>query len=318
MSNVCVTGGAGFVGSNLVRKLLSDGHKVVVVDDLSTGLMTNLDGLPIKFLEASVTDIGKIEREISNSDVIFHLAARGSVPRSLTNPIATHQVNANGTLNMLECARKIGAHIIISSSSSVYGRNNSLPKTEEMWVSPLTPYAASKLSAEAYAQAYSASYATKVSLFRFFNIFGPFQRPDHQYSAVIPKWIWAGISGQSIQIQGDGTQTRDFTYIDTVVDVLVDCMNEKKYTDTLINLAFGNRISLNEVINELKKYEPNLQLEYAPTRLGDVKDSQNSPKVVSEIFPKVLPVPFKDAFRVTYSWLKEYGNSIVGGPTIID
>jgi UDP-glucose 4-epimerase len=174
------------------------------------------------------------------------------------------------------------------------------------------------LSAEAYAQAYSASYATQVTLFRFFNIFGPFQRPDHQYSAVIPKWIWAGICGRPIEIQGDGTQTRDFTYVDTVVEVLVDCMNEQKYTDTLINLAFGNRISLNEVVSEIQKYEPNLRLVYAPARQGDVKESQNSPEIVSRIFPSIQPIPFKEALEKTYFWLKENGDFIAGGPTVQD
>ena len=157
MTKVAVTGGAGFVGSNLAAKLVSQGHEVVIIDDLSTGLRSNVDAKNSTFHEVSIIDKIALERALAGCESIFHLAARGSVPRSIKNPVATHNVNATGTLNVLEFARENGAHVLYSSSSSVYGRNMALPKDESMWLGPLTPYAASKLSAEAYVEAYGES-----------------------------------------------------------------------------------------------------------------------------------------------------------------
>ena len=213
MSRVVVTGGAGFIGSNLVDKLLLNEHDITVIDDLSSGLKGNLDLSQVKLEIFSLENEKELNRALSDAEVIFHLGARGSVPRSIKNPIATHSVNATGTLNVLNIARETGAHVIFSSSSSVYGRNLELPKDELMWMSPLTPYAASKLAAEAYVQAYGATYQVPVTLLRFFNVFGPKQRPDHAYAAVIPKWIWLAMQDKPIEVFGDGTQSVSYTHL---------------------------------------------------------------------------------------------------------
>ena len=318
MSKVAVTGGAGFIGSNLTRRLISEGHDVVVIDDLSTGLISNVDQEKSTFHQVSITESPALKTALKDCQTIFHLAARGSVPRSIKNPVATHDVNATGTLNVLEAARESGAHVIFSSSSSVYGRNMQLPKDESMWLGPMTPYAASKLAAEGYVQAYAAAYKVPTTLLRFFNVFGPRQRPDHEYAAVLPKWIWLAMQGQPIDVYGDGTASRDFTYVDTVLDIAITAMQEKVITEGAMNLAYGNRIFLNDTIEMLRKHFPDLQVNYKPERLGDVKESQNAPELLKKLFPKVQPKEFETALSETVDWLKEFGQSVANGPATTD
>jgi UDP-glucose 4-epimerase len=318
MSKVAVTGGAGFIGSNLTRRLISEGHEVVVVDDLSTGLISNVDQQKSTLHNVSITDAKGLHVALKDCQTIFHLAARGSVPRSIKNPVATHDVNATGTLNVLEVARNSGAHVIFSSSSSVYGRNMQLPKDESMWLGPMTPYAASKLAAEGYVQAYAAAYKVPTTLLRFFNVFGPRQRPDHEYAAVLPKWIWLAMQGQPIDVYGDGTASRDFTYVDTVLDIAMTAMKEKVVTEGAMNLAYGNRIFLNETIEMLKKHFPDLQVNYKSERLGDVKESQNDPELLKKLFHKIQPKEFETALSETIEWLKEFGQSVANGPATTD
>ena len=318
MKKIAVTGGAGFIGSNLVERLLSKGHEVTVVDDLSTGLKSNLDLNEITFHELSLTNRDGLAKALNGVDAIVHLGARGSVPRSLKNPIATHDVNATGTLNVLEAARTNGAQVIFSSSSSVYGRNGQLPKDESMWLSPLTPYAASKLAAEGYVQAYGAAYEVPVTLLRFFNVFGPKQRPDHEYAAVLPKWIWKAMNNEAIDVYGDGSQTRDFTYVRTVLDVIEDALNRSVRTESAVNLAYGNRISLLTTIELLKSHFPDLKVNFIDIRPGDVKDSQNDPALLKKLFPDVTPTEFPVALSETVNWLKEFGQSVANGPATVD
>ena len=318
MKKIAVTGGAGFIGSNLVERLLSKGHEVAVVDDLSTGLKSNLDLNKITFHELSLTNRDGLAKALNGVDAIVHLGARGSVPRSLKNPIATHDVNATGTLNVLEAARTNGAQVIFSSSSSVYGRNGQLPKDESMWLSPLTPYAASKLAAEGYVQAYGAAYEVPVTLLRFFNVFGPKQRPDHEYAAVLPKWIWKAMNNEPIDVYGDGSQTRDFTYVRTVLDVIEDAINRGVRTEGAVNLAYGNRISLLTTIDLLKDHFPDLKVNFIDIRPGDVKDSQNDPVLLKKLFPDVTPTEFPVALNETVNWLKEFGQSVANGPATVD
>jgi UDP-glucose 4-epimerase len=318
MKKIAVTGGAGFIGSNLVERLLSKGHEVTVVDDLSTGLKSNLDLNKITFHELSLTNRDGLAKALNGVDAIVHLGARGSVPRSLKNPIATHDVNATGTLNVLEAARTSGAQVIFSSSSSVYGRNGQLPKDESMWLSPLTPYAASKLAAEGYVQAYGAAYEVPVTLLRFFNVFGPKQRPDHEYAAVLPKWIWKAMNNEAIDVYGDGSQTRDFTYVRTVLDVIEDALNRGVRTEGAVNLAYGNRISLLTTIDLLKGHFPDLKVNFIDIRPGDVKDSQNDPVLLKKLFPDVTPTEFPIALSETVNWLKEFGQSVANGPATVD
>ena len=318
MHKVAVTGGAGFIGSNLSLRLISQGYDVVVIDDLSTGLISNVDQKSCQFHQISITDSKALIHALKGCETIFHFAARGSVPRSIKNPVATNHVNATGTLNVLEVARTYGAHVIFSSSSSVYGRNMQLPKDESMWLGPLTPYAASKLAAESYVQAYAAAYKAPTTLLRFFNVFGPRQRPDHEYAAVLPKWIWLAMQDKAIDVYGDGSASRDFTYVDTVLDIAMAAMKEKVLTEGAMNLAYGNRIFLNDTIEMLRKHFPDLQVNYKPQRLGDVKESQNSPALLKELFPKIQPKPFESALAETVNWLKEFGESVANGPATVD
>ena len=318
MTKVAVTGGAGFIGSNLTRRLINEGLEVVVVDDLSTGLLTNVDQEKSTFHQIAITDLDALSVALKDCQTIFHLAARGSVPRSIKNPVATHQVNATGTLNVLEIARETGAHVIFSSSSSVYGRNMQLPKDESMWLGPMTPYAASKLAAEGYVQAYASAYNVPTTLLRFFNVFGPRQRPDHEYAAVLPKWIWLAMQGKPIDVYGDGTASRDFTYVETVLDIAMTAMKEKVVTEGAMNLAYGNRIFLSDTIEFLRKHFPDLKVNHVVERLGDVKESQNDPVLLKKLFPKVQPKPFEAALSETIEWLKVSGQSIANGPATAD
>ena len=315
---VAITGGAGFIGSNLAASLILEGHDVTIIDDLSTGLKSNIDAKNCKFVEMSITSGEKLKQELKHSETIFHLGARGSVPRSMKNPVATHEVNATGTLNVLEAARETGAHVIFSSSSSVYGRNLTLPKKESMWLGPLTPYAASKLAAESYVEAYGAAYEIPVTLLRFFNVFGPRQRPDHAYAAVIPKWIWLAMNNQPIEVYGDGSQSRDFTFVKTVVDIAKTAMQNKIVTQGAVNLAYGNRIFLTDLIALLKEEFPNLQIKNTDIRKGDVKESQNSPELLRSLFPDIQPTAFNLALKETIRWLKEHGDLVTNGPVTID
>lgn len=318
MTRVAVTGGAGFIGSNLVAALAAKGHSTSVVDDLSTGLLSNVDVDACDFHQVSLVDQSSLKNALGKAEVIFHLGARGSVPRSLKNPVATHDVNATGTLNVLEVARSTGAHVIFSSSSSVYGRNGQLPKDESMWLGPMTPYAASKLAAEGYVQAYGTAYDVPVTLLRFFNVFGSRQRPDHEYAAVLPKWIWKAMHNEPIEVFGDGSQTRDFTYVKTVVDICLDAMERKVTFDGAMNLAYGNRISLIETIEMLRKHFPDLKVDFLPMRAGDVKDSQNSPALLKKLFPNIVPMKFESALSETVDWLKAFGETVANGPTVSD
>ena len=318
MTKVAVTGGAGFIGSNLTKRLLTEGYDVVVIDDLSTGLLSNIDQDKSTFRQISITDLKSLAAALKDCETIFHLAARGSVPRSIKNPVATHEVNATGTLNVLEVARGTGTHVVFSSSSSVYGRNMQLPKDESMWLGPMTPYAASKLAAEGFVQAYASTYNVPTTLLRFFNVFGPRQRPDHEYAAVLPKWIWLAMQGKPIDVYGDGTASRDFTYVETVVEIAVTAMKEKITTEGAMNLAYGNRIFLNDTIEMLKEHFPDLQVNYKENRLGDVKESQNSPSLLKSLFPTVTPKPFEDALAEPVVWLKDFGQSVANGPKTVD
>jgi UDP-glucose 4-epimerase len=318
MKTVAITGGAGFVGSNLARELVKSGHSVRIIDDFSTGSRSNLEGLGCTTYELSITDEGRLEPALEGCDYIFHLAARGSVPRSIKNPKATFDVNTRGTFNVIECAREINAHLAFSSSSSVYGSNQELPKSELMWTAPLTPYAASKLSGEAMVQGYAASFGLKAITYRFFNIFGPWQRPDHDYAAVIPKWIWKLMNAEKIEVFGDGDHIRDFTYVNTVVSVLIDGMERELEHPSPLNLAFGTQVSLNEIISLLRSEFPALKATYLPDRPGDIRRSQNDPALLRKYFPNVVSTPFEEDLQETISWLREEGWRIANGPKVSD
>ena len=304
MKRIGVTGGAGFIGSNLLRTLSLDENEVIVVDDLTTGKQENLEGLSLKFIQGSITNKTLLEKVFANADVVVHLAARGSVPRSIEDPVATHDVNVKGTLNVLETCRQNNSHLIFTSSSSVYGSNIDLPKNEKMWMRPLSPYAASKLSGESFVNSYITSYGMRSTALRLFNVFGPLQRPDHEYAAVLPKWIWKAINGEEIELHGDGSQTRDFTYVKNVCEVINFAIFNNVYDNGFINLAFGNKISLLEVIELLRLDFPDLKVKKLESRLGDVRDSQNDPSKLLSLFPDIRSTSFEQGFKETVAWLK--------------
>ena len=272
----------------------------------------------ITFFEGSVTNKDLVHAASKNVEAIIHLAARGSVPRSLLNPVMTQKVNVEGTLNVLEVAREKKLQVIFSSSSSVYGGNTILPKHEELVLKPLTPYAASKLAGEALMMAYGKSYGLCVTNFRFFNVFGPWQRPDHIYSAVIPKWIWQAMNNETLQVYGDGEQSRDFTSVMFVQEVILKSLKERVDHPEPINLALGQKITLNQVLMELRKYFPNLEVQYSDVRSGDVYASQNCPDLLHRIFPNIAVETFQDTLGKTVQWLREEGKKIIGGPGIND
>lgn len=206
---VLVTGAAGFIGSHVCERLFADGHGVVGIDDLSTGSISNLDGIGVRLVEGSILDADALAEAMSGADAIVHLAARPSVPRSIIDPVASHEANATGTLRVLEAARTLDDPIVVvASSSSVYGANPTLPKREDLAVQPLSPYAVSKLATEQYTLAWQHSYGLRTLAFRFFNVFGPRQAPGHAYAAVIPAFTHAALTGVPLTIHGDGTQSR--------------------------------------------------------------------------------------------------------------
>jgi UDP-glucose 4-epimerase len=314
---VLVTGGAGFIGSNLVRSLLSQNHEVNVLDDFSTGLKSNISGLEVEVFEGSVANKKILSDAARSVDSIVHLAARGSVPRSIRNPQATFDVNVQGTLNVCEIAREQNIPVVFSSSSSVYGANTSDNKVENAWLSPLSPYAASKLSGEALMLAFANSFGIQTGVFRLFNVYGPGQRPEHQYSAVIPKWLWASQRGEELKVFGDGHTSRDFTFIDNVVEILSLTVMENRYFSGVTNLAFGNPVTLLDVLSEIKKIEPKILVNHYETRQGDIRDSNNASKRLIELFPEVIPFPLEAGILRTSAWLKEMQNEIETHPLVL-
>lgn len=306
---VVVTGGAGFIGSNLCRTLITEGvaDEVVAVDDLSTGFRENVVGLDgVDLRVASVLDPDALDDALRGAQAVVHLAARPSVPRSIQNPLATHTANASGTLHVLEAVRRAGGpYTVVASSSSVYGGNPVLPKHEELLPLPLSPYAASKLATEAYAQAYAASFDVPVLTFRFFNVFGPNQPADHAYAAVIPSFVSAALAGRPLPVHGDGKQTRDFTYVGSVTAVLADALRRRVTNPTPVNLAFGSRLSLLDVIELLERVvDRPLEITHLPERHGDVRHSQADRTLLAELFPRVRRTDFEEALRATVDWFR--------------
>ncbi|MGC5019693.1 NAD-dependent epimerase/dehydratase family protein [Micromonospora sp. DT47] len=303
-----VTGGAGFVGSNLVRVVLRDAPyaDVRVIDNFSTGLERNLAGLDVEVVSGSILDEQALTRATAGREAVVHLAALPSVPRSIADPVSTHEANATGTLRVLEAARRADVpQVVVASSSSVYGANPVLPKDELAWTRPLSPYAVSKLSTEAYALAYQASYGLPTLAFRFFNIFGPGQRHDHAYAAVIPRFVHAALRGEPVIVHGDGRQSRDFTYVDTVCRVLLDAVTRGVQHAQPVNLAFGNRIDLQTVLTQLEQIiERPIERTLLAPRPGDVRHSQADTATLRQLFPDILPTPIEDGLRATVEWFQ--------------
>jgi UDP-glucose 4-epimerase len=307
---ILVTGGSGFIGANLCRALLATGgFEVTVIDDLSTGYRSNLDGLDVRFIEASILDRDALAEATPRGGVVVHLAALGSVPRSVEAPVGSHQANATGTLYLLEAARAAGVHqVVVASSSSVYGDSDAPAKHEQLPVAPRSPYAVSKLATESYALAYQRTYGMVVLAFRFFNVFGPLQAAGHAYAAVIPSFIDRALRGESLVVHGDGEQSRDFTFVDTVSATIIDAIQRRIGFDGPVNLAFGTQVPLLELV-ELISTEVGapLTLDHIEPRAGDVRHSKADPTRLRSLFPDIEPVEVADGVRQAVAWFRSLG-----------
>lgn len=309
--NILVTGGAGFIGSHVCRTVCQSGSsdRLIVLDDLSTGSRANLAGLEnVELVEGSILDESLLRGIVDGVDAIVHLAAIPAVARSLDDPRASHEANATGTVAILEAARRRGTYVVVASSSSVYGRGVTMPTPEHHPTRPVSPYAASKLATESYALAYARSFRLPVLVFRFFNVFGPLQRADHAYAAVIPAFVSAAVTGRPVTIDGDGTQTRDFTYVGDVAAVITDAVERMVTADDPLNLAFGSRTSLLSLVSELEDLLGRaVEVRHGPPRPGDVHDSQSDPTRLVEHFPSVLPTPLHLGLKSTLEWFSATG-----------
>jgi UDP-glucose 4-epimerase len=305
---VVVTGGAGFIGANLCRALADVGwvDEVVALDDLSSGAAENLRGLPGTLVEGSILNASTLDTAFRGADTVIHLAARSTVARSIADPVASHEVNATGTVRILEAVRRHGiSHVVIASSSSVYGANPVLPKHEDLAPAPVSPYAATKLTTEAYGLAWAHCYDIDVLALRFFNVFGPLQPAGHAYAAVIPAFVDAALAGRPLPVHGDGRQTRDFTFVGSVTAVLVEAIRRRVSHSGPVNLAFGSRTSLLDLIAQLEGMigRP-LEREHHPPRPGDVRDSQADQTLLRSLFPDVNAIPLEVGLRETVDWFQ--------------
>jgi nucleoside-diphosphate-sugar epimerase len=275
---VLVTGGAGFIGSHIVRRLLDLEHEVVVLDNFSTGRRSNLDAVAsdIELIEGDVAELDHVEQAVAGCDAVYHEAALPSVPRSIADPLASHAANATGTLNVLVAARDAGARrVVIASSSSVYGSVPDLPKRESMPTLPVSPYAVSKLAAESYCRSWFDLYGLETVALRYFNVFGPRQDPLSAYAAVVPRFIAAYKAGEPPVIFGDGEQSRDFTYIDNVVDANLAALSSPDARGRIYNIACNDRITLNQLATELREIMgSHVKPVHAAPRPGEVRHSQ--------------------------------------------
>jgi UDP-glucose 4-epimerase len=304
---VLVTGGAGFIGANLCRELTTRPgiSRVVALDDLSTGRTENLRGTGAELVRASILDQDLLARLVRDADAVIHLAARPSVPRSLADPMASHNVNATGTMHVLEACRHASVHLVTASSSSVYGAVPHLPKHEELATRPLSPYGASKLATEAYALAYGFSFGLPVLAFRFFNVYGPLQPAGHAYAAVIPAFIDAALRGEPLIIHGDGGNTRDFTFVGTVTGVLADAVLRRVTSEEPVNLAFGTRVSVLELARRLATVLGTpVEMRHGPPRTGDIRDSQAADGRLRRLFPDAAAVPLETGLERTVAWFR--------------
>jgi UDP-glucose 4-epimerase len=307
VTRIVVTGGAGFIGANLCRQLSATfkGQRLVVLDDLSTGRRENLAAVPgAEVHVGTILSPEDLDAAFAGADAVVHLAARPSVPRSIQDPVATHEVNATGTIRVLEAARRTGnPYVIVASSSSVYGANPRLPKSEDMATMPMSPYAASKLATESYALSYAASFGMDVLALRFFNVFGPLQPAGHAYAAVVPAFVSAALAGDPLPIHGDGTQTRDFTFVESVTQVLADAIQRRVTSTRPVNLAFGTRVSLLQLVETLEGVVGRaLPRAHGDNRPGDVRDSQADQGQLRALFPDVTPVGLEEGLRKTVEW----------------
>jgi UDP-N-acetylglucosamine/UDP-N-acetyl-alpha-D-glucosaminouronate 4-epimerase len=307
-----VTGGAGFIGSNIVDELVRRGHSVVVLDDLSAGKEANLAAVrdKIDFQVGSITDLATIEKACAGVDYVIHLAARTSVPRSVKDPIESNRVNIDGTLNVLVTARDAKVRrFVYAASSSVYGETPTLPKVETMPPAPISPYGITKYVGELYAQVFGRVYGLENACVRYFNVFGPRQDPTSQYSGVLSRFMLAILEGQTPVIYGDGEQSRDFTFIENVVDETLRACEAKDASGRVFNGGTGARVTLNQVLQQLETITgKKIPAKYEPPRNGDIRGSQADISLARTVLGYEPRVQFAEGLQRTWAWYKSnYG-----------
>jgi UDP-glucose 4-epimerase len=304
-----VTGGAGFIGSNTVDELVRRGESVVVLDDLSAGKEDNLAEIrnKISFIKGSINDLEAVRRAMHEADYVLHLAARTSVPRSVKDPLETNKVNIEGTLNVLVAARDAKVkRVVLAASSSAYGETPTLPKTETMQPDPISPYGVTKYVCELYAQIFGKVYGLQTVSLRYFNVFGPRQDPSSPYSGVLSKFCTAFLEKTEPVVFGNGEQTRDFTYIDNVVQANLLACEAPAASGKVINIGTGARTSLNQTLQLLREISGNeLQAKYEAPRDGDIRDSQADVALSRELLKYEPTVDFAAGMRRTFDWYKE-------------
>jgi UDP-glucose 4-epimerase len=308
MARFLVTGGAGFIGSNLVHALVKRGDEVVVLDNFSTGRRQNLQGIEGRFtlIEGDLRDARAVERAVDGCDFVLHQGALPSVPRSVEAPLDANAVNVDGTLAVLEAARKSRIRrVVFAASSSAYGETPTLPKVETMPPQPLSPYAASKLAGEHYMRAYHASYGLETVSLRYFNVFGPNQNPESQYAAVIPRFVTSALAGRAPVIYGDGLQSRDFCHIDNAIEANLLATTAPGAAGEVFNIACGERITLLDVIALLAKIVGHpIQPIHEPARTGDIKHSLADITRARQVLGYSAAVGFEAGLRRAVEWYR--------------
>ncbi len=310
MTDFLITGGAGFIGSNLAEALVNQGKSVRVLDNFSTGKRENIDSFAsrVELVDGDLRVQSIVRRAMEGVRFVLHTGAMPSVPLSVARPRATNQVNVTGTLNVLSAARKAGVErVVFSSSSSVYGDTPELPKREDMMPCPLSPYAVQKLTGEHYCRLFWQLYGVPTVSLRYFNVFGPRQNPRSQYAAVIPRFITAILQGKRPAVYGDGQQSRDFSHIDDVVDAnLAACAAPKEALGEAFNIAGGSRTMLLELIATINEITgKNVKPRLAPPRAGDILHSHADISKAEKILDWRPRVSFRDGIERTVAWYRE-------------
>ena len=308
MANYLVTGGGGFIGSNLVRALLDAGHAVRVLDDFSSGKRENLSEIQdrIDLIEGDIRDLATCQTSCADMDVVLHQAALASVPRSVEDPITSNAVNVDGTVNMLWAAK--GAKVrrfVFAASSAAYGESAEMPKQEDMPNAPISPYGVAKLTCEYYCRVFYLAYGLETFALRYFNVFGPYQDPASQYAAVIPLFVSAMLHKKQPVVFGDGEQTRDFTYIDNVVQANILAAQAKEARGEVINIACQKQISLNQILDLLRELlDTDIGANYTDPRAGDIKHSLADISRARKILSFEPAVDFEQGLRLAIDWYK--------------
>lgn len=315
MSTYLVTGGAGFIGSNIAEELLRRGHNVRILDNFSTGQRHNVKLIQtdspstkrLAVIEGDLRSYHIVQEVVEGVDYILHQGALPSVPRSVRDPLTSNEVNVVGTLNLLQAARKAGVkRLIYASSSSIYGDNPTLPKIETMEPRPLSPYAISKLAAEQYCRIFYQLYGFETVVLRYFNVFGPRQDPTSFYSAVIPKFITAALRDQPVTVYGDGLQSRDFTFIANVVNANLLACESPSAAGQVMNVSCGERYTLLDLIYELEQlFDKPIEVSHTDSRPGDVKHSQADISRARKLLGYEPLVGFKDGLAKTVVWYQK-------------